>query len=61
MLPPCAKFGALAAMLPLWDPLPLSERLELDLNLMYKFGIWLNFDDRLATCHAGSAFGLKKG
>jgi hypothetical protein len=23
---------------------------------MYKFGIWLDFDDRLATCHAGGGF-----
>jgi len=37
-------------------PLPLGERLELGLNLMYKFGIWLNFDDRLATCHVGGGF-----
>ena len=56
MLPPCAKFGALAAMSPLREPLPLGERLELGLNLMYKFGIWLNFDDRLATCPVGGGF-----
>ena len=43
-------------MLMQMTPLPLGERLELGLNLMYKFGIWLNFDDRLATCHVGGGF-----
>jgi hypothetical protein len=37
-------------------PLTLGERLELGLNLMYKFGVGLNFDDRLATCHVGGRF-----
>jgi len=60
MLPPCAKFGAPVAMLPLRDPLPLGERLELDLNLMYKFGIRLNFDDRLATRRVVALFGRRK-
>jgi hypothetical protein len=23
---------------------------------MYKFGAWLNFDDRLATCQVGRGF-----
>jgi len=37
-------------------PPPLGKRQELDLNLMYKFGAWLNFDDRLATCQVGRGF-----
>jgi len=37
-------------------PLALGEGLELDLNLMYKLGVWLNFDQRLATCHVGGGF-----